>query len=327
MTPERAPLARKHWPWMPDFFIVGAMKCGTSTLHAMLAEHPQVFIPDGEVFFFDIDDFQNHVNFFAYDGSAWGDLDFEANVEEYGAWYARFFAKARPGQMIGEDSTTYLASARAAPRIARFNPDAKILVMLRDPASRTYSNYWHLLRYGRALFDFEDCLRLQPESLIARSLYTAQVENYLAHFPRAQLRVVLLEELMADPRAVLAEVCAFLGLQGGVPESAFARHENRGDAPRSLPIAYWRNRLLWRVDADNFLNHLPRPVTPVRSWFERFPLRFLNRLHGRINPLDQRPPPMKPGTRRFLNQMFRRENARLAGLIGKDLNRWWYRDH
>lgn len=317
--------SRKVWPWMPDFFIAGAMKCGTTTMHAMLAEHPQIFIPRGEIFFFDIDDFQNHVNFFAYDGDNWKDLDFEGNLEEYAAWYQRFFAGARPGQLIGEDSTTYLASPRAPARIARFNPDARIIVMLRDPASRSYSTYWHLLRAGRLWMSFEDVLRLHPEVLVSRSLYQEQIGNWLQHFPREQLHFVLLEELVREPARVVGEVCAFLGAHGEVPAHALTLHANRGDAPRSAFLQRWRNRLLWRRDTRSFFGRLPGPPEHPEPWFSRVVLRFVDRVHRRLNKLDRRPPRMRDGTRRFLNQLFRRENRDLAAMTGRDLERWWYR--
>jgi hypothetical protein len=318
--------SRKRWQWMPDFFIAGAMKCGTTTLHEMLAKHPGIYIPHGEIFFFDIDDFQNHVNFFAYDGATWKDLDFDANLDEYAAWYQRFFARAQPGQMIGEDSTTYMASARAPARVARFNPDAKIIFMLRDPASRTYSTYWHLLRGGRLWMNFEDVLRLQPEVLVSRSMYREQIEGWLRHFPREQVHFVLLEELVKEPERILTEVCAFLGVPGKLPPEALTMHANRGDAPRSPWLARLRNRILWRRDTRSFFGRLPGPPEHAESWFSRGPLRWLDRLHRKFNNSVKRPPPMKPGTRRFLNQLFQRENRGLSALIGKDVERWWYRE-
>lgn len=325
MAHSAAAPAGKFRPWMPDFFIVGAMKCGTTTLHAMLERHPGIFVAPGEVFFFDIDDFLEHPDFFAWDGAAWHTYDFERRFEEYLPWYGRHFAGAQPGQLIGEDSTTYLASELAAARIARFNPDARIIAMLRDPATRTYSNYWHLLRNGRLLHGFEDSLRLQPESLVGRSLYKVQLERYLRHFPRNQVHVILLEELTADPAGVLRECCGFLGLPAAVPEDALALHRNPGSTPRSLRVQVWRNRLLWRREAVRYLHRLPGWQPPAPGWRDA-PLRLLDRVHRRLNHRRGPPPPMRAPTRRFLNALFRRENQGLDTLIGKDLDRWWYRD-
>jgi hypothetical protein len=317
--------ARKRYSWMPDFFIAGAMKCGTSTLHAMLARHPGIFMPHGELFFFDLDDWLEHPDFFAWTGIEWVDRDFDGRLEEYTAWYRRFFEPAQAGQLIGEDSTTYLASARAPQRIAQFNPDARIVVMLRDPASRSYSNYWHLLRYGRVFHGFEDSLRLQPDALISRSLYKPQIEHWFACFPQAHFHFVLLEELIADTAGTLAKVCRFLGLADDVPENALGLHWNRGDTPRFPRMQMWRNRLLWRRDTRMFLSRLPGAPSSDGSALVRRLTHAVDRVHRKFNPLRSRTPPMLPATREFLNRYFRRENRGLGDLTGKDLDRWWYR--
>lgn len=317
--------AHKRLPWMPDFFIAGAMKCGTSTLHVMLEKHPRIYIPRGELFFFDVDDMLEHPDFFAFNHGHWTDRDFDARLADYTEWYRRFFDHAAPGQLVGEDSTTYLASARAPVRIAKFNPDAKIIVMLRDPASRAYSNYWHLLRYGRVFHDFEDSLRLQPEALIARSLYRRQLENWLTTFPRDQLHIVLLEELVADPATTTSEVCRFLGLAEPLPRAALSLHWNRGDTPRFPRVQMLRNRLMWRRDTRMFLPRLPDPPDDVQAPLREIS-RFVDRVHRKLNPLQRTAPPMRPATRSFLNRYFQRENRGLDEIVGKDLERWWYRN-
>jgi hypothetical protein len=323
MTQAR-PATRKRHAWMPDFFIAGAMKCGTTTLHAILERHPGIFIPRGELFFFDLDDLLQHVDFFAWDGRAWTDRDFDGRLEEYTAWYRRFFDAARPDQIIGEDSTTYLASERAPRRIAQFNPDARIIVMLRDPAARCYSNYWHLLRYGRVFHGFEDSLRLQPETLVARSLYKPQIEHWLSCFPRERFHFVLLEELIAEPAATAAGVCRFLGLAEDVPAEALGLHWNRGDTPAHPRLQMWRNRLLWRRDTRMFLPRLPG-TPPQDNALVRGLARGIDRVHRKLNPLRTKTPPMRAETRAFLDRYFRRENEGLDALVGRDLDRWWYR--
>lgn len=312
-------------PEAPDFLIIGAMKCGTTTLHAILDRHPQVFLPPNEVFFFDIDDFIQHPDFFPFDGERWEDRDFEARAEAYWRWYAKLYAAAKPGQLRGDESTTYLAAARAPERVAAANPQARLVVMLRDPVERAYSNYWHLLRHGRVFLSFEDTLRLQPESLLDRSLYERQIRRWLRYFPREQLHAVLLEELVATPMPVLESLCRFLGIRDDVAGLAELPHRNRGDAPRHPWLARWRNRLLWERGAGRHLSHLPESSTmPVRRqarWW-----RGLDALHRRVNPVGGKPAAMAPATRRFLRDWLGRENQGLGTLIGKDLQQWWYRE-
>ena len=122
---------------LPDLILVGAPKCGTTSLHAMLALHPDVFIPEYEVFFFDVDDVMIHPDFFFHrSGSSFH--DYEGEFEEYLAWYRSLFTSAEPGQIIGEDTTTYLCSHYAPTRIAELLPDVKLIALLRDPVDRAY---------------------------------------------------------------------------------------------------------------------------------------------------------------------------------------------
>ena len=142
-------MARHGEHRLPDFIIAGAMKSGTTSLHQILASDPRIFIPGREIFFFDMDDLSLHSDFWYRDGDGWLTQRYSPSDPGTLAWYAAFFAAARDSQWIGEDSTSYLASAKAPERIATFLPNAKILLLLRDPAARAYSHYWHLVRTGR----------------------------------------------------------------------------------------------------------------------------------------------------------------------------------
>src|SRR5512139_536133 len=162
---------------LPDFIIIGAPKCGTSALHLILAHHPGVFIPDLEVYFFDVDDISIHPEFFQRrDGFTLH--DFDRDLDTYLDWYRSLFAGAAPGQLVGEDSTTYLASRRAPERIARLLPSVRLIAMLRDPVARAYSNYWHNVRRARTARSFEETLRLEPGSLLTRGFYAEQLARY-----------------------------------------------------------------------------------------------------------------------------------------------------
>jgi hypothetical protein len=308
-------------PRLPDFIIGGAMKCGTSTLHQMLGELPGVFIPDPEIYFFSIDDIEQHPEFFAAADGGWEDRDYDASHADYLAWYASFFTAAPSDAVLGEDSTSYLHSARCAERIRATLPEVRLIFLLRDPAARTYSHYWHLVRTGRATEDFEGTLRHAPGTLFQRSKYREQVARYLDTFPREQLMFAPFEDLVVEPHAVLREAIDFIGLQtpDQLPRAA---HRNPARVPRSITLQLWRNRLFRDRVANRFRGHLPGTERRVGAG-ERV-------VRGRFAALnlrtDRRPPPMSGDTHRFLNDLFRRENDGLAQLIGRDVDRLWYRD-
>lgn len=308
-------------PRLPDFIIGGAAKSGTSTLHELLDRLPGVFIPAREIFLFTIDDFEQHPEFSVAGDGGWEPRDFAANRDEYLAWYSAFFADAPDGALVGEDSTSYLPGRHAAERIHRELPNARLIFLLRDPAARTYSQYWHDLRVGRITEDFEATLRHAPGTLISRSLYVEQVRRYLDRFPRRQLQFLLFEALVADPTAVMREVADFLGI--GLPDGyrADAVHRNPARVPRSIRLQMWRNRLVRDRVRQRFQGHLPGTSRPDSAGE-----RVIRSRWARLNlARDRRPPPMRPETHAFLDQLFRRENDGLSDLTGRDVTAKWYR--
>ncbi len=78
----------------PDFIIAGAMKSGTTSLHHILANHPEIFIPDKEISFYDIDDFVQHPDFFFFNHDSWSHPKLEDRLEDYFEWYESFFDNA-----------------------------------------------------------------------------------------------------------------------------------------------------------------------------------------------------------------------------------------
>lgn len=304
----------------PSFIIGGAAKSGTTTLHHLLDQLPGIFIPPDELYLFAIDDIEQHPDFFVGPDGSWVTRDFDANRAEYLEWYGSWYRSAPEGALLGEDSTSYLASNGAAQRIRRELPDVKLIFLLRDPAMRTYSQYWHDLRVGRAVEKFEGTLRHAPGTLIQRSLYREQVARYVDRFPARQLKFLLFEDLVADPLVVLREVLAFLELD--VPGDLRATaHRNPARVPRSVTLQLWRNRLVRDRVASRFLGHLPGSSAPT-GMGERLVRGRWARLMFRH---DRRPPPMRPSTHRFLDHLFAHENDGLDDLIGRDVRGVWYR--
>ena len=311
----------------PDFIIGGAMKCATTSLHFILSGHPNVFIPDREIGCLDMDDPEQHPDFFIYRGRKWIYPDWENDRDKCLQWYASFFSAAKPGQLIGEDSTTYLASDRTAERMARLLPNVKVIFMLRDPAARTYSHYWHLVRTGRATYSFEDTLQYFPSILLQRSLYKEQLEQYFRFFPRERIKIILFEDFTKNVLEVVNEVLDFLALPKTLDRERLRTHWNQAQIPLSLQVQLFRNRLIRARAARMYCNHLP--IDLVCPWHAAIGNRAQDAIHLAFrvaNPMRAgSPPPMRPETQRFLNDLFRRENAGLSELIGMDLEKKWYK--
>lgn len=319
-------------PWVcppdlriPDFIICGAMKCGTTSLHHLLGHHPRVFIPDREVHFFDIDDALEHPDFAWFDGGRWIAPRLENDPRRYWEWYARFFEGAGADQLVGEDSTVYIASERAAERIALQKKPIRTIVMFRHPTDRVYSEYWHRVRSGRVTHRFEDLLRYDPATILRRSLYTEQVRRFLHHLPREQVHFVLFEDFLERRSEVVGGVLDFLGLdREGLPEEALATHTNKARIPSSIRLTLLKNRLLREGGSTLYLGHLPEaPEGHSAARPRRHTL--VNMVFNRLNPQREgKPPPMHPETRAHLDRYFERELMGFDELTGlRAMERWF----
>lgn len=203
----------------PDWIIVGAMKAGTSSLHGALHTSPQAVAPSRkEVHFFDVN---------------WGRTD---------EWYRSHFI--RSGRLrTGEASPSYLFHPAAAERIASRLPDARLIVLLRDPVDRAYSHWGHQVRAGREPLSFTDALDAEPErmrggdpdeggspyygfSYLSRGLYADQLERLYGSFDRRQVMVLRAEDMFADFPRVVERTCDWLGLRA--PATWRLRRRNVG---------------------------------------------------------------------------------------------------
>ena len=303
----------------PDFIIAGSMKCGTSSLHHNLEQHPQVFIPPGEIKFFSLDDFEQQRHHFRHLDGQWVQPNFLGELEDNMKWYRDHFEPAPAGQMIGEDSPTYLPSAPAAERIADLLPNIQILIILRDPVARAYSQYWHQVRNGSATRTFENTIQYAPDTLLQRGFYLQQIKRYYRLFPANQIHVILFEQLIAEPRTTMASTFDFLGLPPH--ELTDSLHKNAGRVPRHLNLALWKNRKDLDQFGQQYLLSMPSLPPPADSSKKT---SLLNKVHRRINPmLAQKPPTMSEDTRKFLNRFYMNENHGLDQYLNLDLAAWW----
>ena len=305
---------------LPDFIIGGAPKCGTTSLHFILAQSDRVGIPHDEIHFFDADDPVGHPDFVFAEkaGLRWYDPD-PANVEKM-SWYASRFSQFTGKAAIGEDSTIYLQSEVAAARIHQAIPGVRMIFMLRDPVARAYSQYWHLVTRGRASCSFETALTRHP-SIILGSTYAPHLRRYFELFGRDQVRVGLFEDFLADRQAFVDGMTDFVGvprLQVQDGEAWF----NRTYYPRSHRFQHMLNRVSSRIVANQYRNHLAE-----RSGFRE---RLRNKTHyywfRYIHPVmltSPKQPAMKEETRTYLQRHLSARNHGLSDLLGRDLSDVW----
>lgn len=202
----------------PNLFIVGAMKSGTSSLHSWLGAHPAIFMCEPKEPCYFVEPSQ---------------LRWPA-AERLGLWgkeeqYLRLFANSGDAAFLGESSTLYTKAPRVTgvpERIAGFNPDARIIYVMRDPVERTISHYWHQVRWEKEHRDMLGAIREEAEYL-AVSNYAMQLGPYLRLFHRERVLALTFERLIADPQVVVSEVFRWLGVDPSFVPPNITEAENR----------------------------------------------------------------------------------------------------
>lgn len=311
----------------PHFVICGAMKSGTSTLHHILASHPGVFIPQIEPQFFCCDDFDGLCECSAYQGNDRVSPPNYHGWDRLWQWYSKLFKPGvEAGKVLGEDCAGYLYSRMALKRLAQLQPPPKLIVALRQPAERAYSQYWHMAKTGRSLYTFENTLNFDPEGVLYRSRYKQHLAVLFDVFPREQVHVIIFEEFLRRPCSVMEKLCRFLDIDfGRLPENWKDTHANPAKLPKFLALDRFMNRFLFHQRTRKYLRQFNMLDVPRENTFGRKLGRLVNNVHRRFNPIvEKRPPKLSAQIKHALDQHFRCEFEGLADLLDKDIHELWF---
>jgi len=293
----------------PNFFILGAPKCGTTSLDAWLAAHPRIFTAPKEPDYFNRDPA-------AVDATS---------LRQYEALFA---AAGDAHIAVGETSPKYLRHPHALANILRYNAAAKCIVLVRNPADMAMS--WHaqqLMNDNEDVRDFETAWNLQDArragESIPRLCYApanlryadvcalgAQLKRVHNSVPAARVHVVVFDDLRAAPACVYRAVLKFLG----APDDGRAVFDLHN--PGRLPRFRYVNRKL--ADAHAKLAQVKTALGIRRAFNTGALVERLRRLNRRT---DSRAP-LRPEFRRALVEHFADEVRQLEELLGRDLSRW-----
>jgi hypothetical protein len=292
---------------MPNFFIIGAQKAGTTSLYYYLKQHPQVYMsPRKEPHFFE----GRHSEYRKRGRS----LPPVTDIGDYQA----LFEGVTDEKAIGEASASYLYSPKAPALITRSIPDAKLIAILRNPADRAYSNFLHCVQLGREpLASFVEALQAEEKRIRGnwgplwhykqKGFYCTQVKRYFDTFGQDQVKVYLYDDLRAKPIGILRDIFRFLDVdQTFVPDLSI--EHNTAGLPRNRSIFAVAKRLASR-----------NPALEV-AIVERFLPAALRRYVK--NQVFVKPPPLPVGVRRQLIDSYREDILKLEELIQRDLSPW-----
>jgi hypothetical protein len=245
----RTPTGR--WRRLPDLLVIGGQRCGTSTLYRHLGRHPDVS-----------PSLRKEVEYFS------------RRYDRGDRWYrAHFSLDVQRDRLSFEATPDYLFHPLAAARAATVVPDARLVVMLRDPVARAWSHYHHMVGLGHEHLEFDAAVTAEPDrcaddlarladnplhdpvallrySYVARGRYAEQLARWFEHFPRNQLLVVRSEDFFADPGTSYRRILDFVGLTPWEPEQFTNVSRPRGQALPPIPAAT-RDRLMEAFELPN----------------------------------------------------------------------------
>ena len=309
----------------PDFFIVGAQKAGTTSLAALLDAVPGISLSrPKEPMLFCFDDFSVHRSEFLHARAKWKDVRWERDRDELLARYERCFAHAPEGDLLGEASTTYAPSRRAAERIEQNYPEARIIMVLRNPVERAFSAYWHHVRKGGATKSFEEEIRFGGANLVEWGCYLPQLKDYVGRFGRDRVHVTHFEDLVSEEGRVLRNLLAFLEIDAPDPLPEVPRM-NESYYPRFLRLHRLAARALRLVSdpTPHGVLNLPETIEGEETGEEAASASGLRGLYRKLAMSDRKPCAMKEETRQSLLEYFRRESGELSALLGEDVTQRW----
>jgi hypothetical protein len=313
--------------WMePNFFIAGAPKCGTTSFYELLDRHPQIYMsPIKEPCYFAselrLENFSEELQpqlrreneaLREYLRGPMTSKRFGGPVTEWED-YLLLFRNVRDETAIGEASVSYMWSRTAARNIAARIPGAKIILLLRNPVDRAFSQYLQAVSSGLVGHSFRQQIATGVKSASSKfgvlnpflefGAYGDQVKRFLDWFPRENILVHIYEDMRRNPAEAMAETFRFLGVNAGwVPGAAGRFMEPR--VPHAIAIAnILKQRGIWQKTAQL----TPESLRPALR-------RAVHRPRASLT--------VDPADRAWLQDYYREDILKLEHLLNRDLHFW-----
>lgn len=308
---------------LPNFFIVGSAKSGTTSIYNYLKQHPDIFmspIKETHHFSTDIDSSKFRPDYAAnlnINIDSWLDGDqkkeiFHAFVKDWDK-YLKLFKNSENQKAIGEVTNSYLYSKEAAKNIRSKFPEGKIIMILRNPVERAFSHFLMDLKSGLETGSFLEAFKKD----MAKSnkgwgisnvyyeigMYYEQVKRYLTIFPQEQIKIILYDDYRNDAIKTLKEICNFLNIDSNF-EFEFSKEHNKAMIPKSGAVALMMRQKGLKVFA--------KKIFP-KSW---------KNIISKIFFTNKNLPKLSVDDRKYLIELYKEDIQKLAQLINRDLTSW-----
>ena len=277
----------------PNFFIVGAPRAGSSSLFEYLKDIKGIYMAPNK----DPNHFSVNVD---------PDL-LILRVYRDKKEYLKLFDRVTDEKAIGDATPTYLWDPDAPKLIHDVVPDAKIIIMLRDPLQRAYSHFLKLVSSGTDQFPFIDSIKRAVKAppdfsgrVVDAGMYYEQVKRYLEIFPREQIKIFVFEEFVKEPKKVVKEILDFIGIDEPVPESVGQVHN---------PYREPRGKLAEKIVRSDTIRNTGKKFLPRTAGL------YLKVIFGKT----AKKPPMPEDAKKMLDDIYREDVRKLQELIGRQL--------
>ena len=280
---------------LPSFIIIGGGKCGTTSLHNYLNQHPQIYIcPQKETFFFTDEKSRSR-------NQNWG------AVTDLGS-YSALFQDAPQDNILGEISTVYYSYPRSAQLIYDLIPKVQIIAILRNPGERAFSDYQMHFRAGREKSTFESLVK-ENNKYIKKGFYYQKLMPYFQTFPKEQIKIILFDDFKNKPVDCLQDLFNFLGV-----DSEFVPDMNHRGREGGVPKNQNLNQILTK----------PNPVrSSIATVLKLFlPLEIRQNFRNKLVRKNMQKPKLEPSVKQDLVNIYRQDILQLQKLIERDLSSW-----
>ena len=278
----------------PNFLVLGAAKSGTTWLYTCLRQHPDIFVP-----------LVKEIHFFSY----------PSNYEKGVMWYESFFEVSTKDKCIGEVSPSYLVRPEVPERIYNYNPNMRLLLVLRNPIERAYSNYCMTLRVGKISKDINKVFSTKDEvhPFVSRGLYYSQISHYLIFFKRENIKILIFDDIKHNPERLVNDMYSFLEVEPNFkPSILYSRQNPKQPLPKFKRIYYSL------VSAKNWIGKNSRLGKGAINYLRRS--GYFDILH-KINKGEDFPT-LSQKTKKDLAIFYQEDVSSLSKLIDRDLSFW-----
>lgn len=294
---------------LPNFIVAGFPKCGSTALHYYLNEHPQIFMPKQKELHF----FTSHI--LAVQNQGPGDKEIKKTQIKTLKDYKKCYSNVDGEIAIGDASPSYVNYPSEHETIKRDLNDPKVIVLVRDPIKRAYSNYLHLVRTHRETFGFYEALQKESERkklnysdfwyYAFNSLYAEKIKRIKTTF--SDVMVITQEELSADTASTMTKVFDFLNVDSKFIPANIDKRYNPGGTYKSNTVT----KLIFK---ENSVKTAIKKVFPVPVWMKHIKQNVIEKYKTETPDIDA-------NAENLLLEVFRKDVHNLKTL-GVDVSNW-----